>query len=576
MDGSNNLDHATKWIELLSEYGPYALFVFFALVLWTVAKRNMDKAETDEDRVYHRRNHKIILYGVFVLAAVLVVVWSTDRFYVEPNAPTTIVKGQFSGLNTQLPLDQSHPSRVHHKIMLDQEGKFYSKIDKNLSEQYRHNWVLLNEKSENNFFFVFQQVYEEIKPQRMTDGLGINQSKVDRRELRKRFALSLTDQEIQNETPYRLLYIPNESDPTGQIGSIKRQLQNAGNLTEIPWLTNNHSYPKNDSFEIDFSIFPKAYAATNNSIFEGQDTDYIIARLNNMLSSENLKDQLDAQRILLNNHKDVLFYLEQVLNPTEQTENDLGFNYWFAVESLIENSEASGDKVAASLKIRLADELLNAGAYENASNLLKKVKVTNSLDPSTDSLGNPFKSVQLNRLKAQQDDNWITVPYLRYERLRVAYYMSPMVFYGDGCIRATYKGGRHATEEKRPRYSISLWRDDKRQGYEFYLSKDVAGSNKTEFTIYKRFSAEGSRPVTKINGRWQDDDIINNFSREENQLSICRKAQKLHFLINDKEVFTTQEPEIERHRFFGMNVAIGTQVFVKDFGICLLNDCLEK
>ena len=576
MDGGNNLDQATKWIELLSEYGPYALFVFFALVLWTLAKRNMDKAKTDEDRLYHRRNHKIILYGVFVLAVILVVVWSTDRFYVAPNAATTIVKGQFSGLNTQLPLDQSHPSRVHHKIMLDQEGKFYSKIDKNLSEQYRHNWVLLNEKSENSFFFVFQQVYEEIKPQRMTDGLGINQSKVDRRELRKRFTLSVTEQEIQSETPYRLLYIPDENDPTGQIGSIKRQLQNAGELTDIPWSAHNSTYPQNDSFEMDFSIFPKAYAVTNNSIFERQDTDYIIARLNNMLSSENLKDQLDAQRILLNNPKDVLFYLEQVLNPTVQTENDLGFNYWFAIESLIENIEASGDKVAPSLKIRLADQLLNNGAYENASNLLKKVQVTNSQDQSTDNLGNPFKLVQLNRLKAQQGDNWITVPYLQYERLRVAYFMSPMVFYGDGCIRATYKGGRYAPEEQRPRYSISLWRDDKRQGYEFYLSKDVAGSNKTEFTIYKRFSAEGSRPVTKINRRWQDDEIINNFSEEENQLSICRKAQNLHFLINDKEVFTTQEPEIERHRFFGMNVAIGTEVFVKDFGICLLNDCLEK
>ncbi|TQV87622.1 hypothetical protein [Aliikangiella coralliicola] len=564
------------WIEQLAQYGPYALFVFFALILWTVAKRNIDTAKNDKERLYYQRNHRIILYGVFVLATVLVIVWVAQKFFLEHKSGDPLVKGYFSGLKNYSPLGGSELAGISHSITLDQPDKFYSKIDKGLSDEYRHEWVLINDQSLSDFYFVFQQVYEETKPSRMTDSVGENQSVKDRRLLKKRFKLSFTDEELLSGLPYHVLYMPDEEDPIGKIGRLKRQVQGEESLKEIPWLASGSYRKTKVPIEQRLALFPQALAA--GSIFAGQDRDYVVRKLNELLSSENLKDQLDAQRILMNNLEDASYYVRHVLSNEQKGISDQ-FTYWSNVQEIIERLDVSNVAIEPAVKVRLASQLISSGAYEQASNFYKKIKpIVPGGDEGSQSqpnlaVKNQFEPVALNRLSKQVEDNWINVPYLAYERLRVAYYMSPMVFYGNGCIRGTYKGGDFAAEEKRPRYSISLWRDDKRQGYEFFLSKDAGASNRTEFTVYKRFSASGSRPVTKLNRGWQSDEKINGFDSGENTLSICRKESNLYFLVNGKEVFKTVEEEVERHRFFGMNVSIGTQVFVKDFGICLLSNC---
>ena len=78
-------DSSTQWVELIAQYGPFALIVFFALPLWAIAKRNVDTATDEETRRYHLRNHRNITWGIFALTFVATVAWGYQQFYIEPS-----------------------------------------------------------------------------------------------------------------------------------------------------------------------------------------------------------------------------------------------------------------------------------------------------------------------------------------------------------------------------------------------------------------------------------------------------------------------------------------------------------
>jgi len=560
-------DSSTQWVELIAQYGPFALIVFFALPLWAIAKRNVDTATDEETRRYHLRNHRNITWGIFALTFVATVAWGYQQFYIEPSKhDRTMVEGNIRGLKHYRPEVSNESSGVTHLIAADgQKGRFYARKKEDMSEDYTLQWAFVSDTGPTDLMLTFVQTYREKKSELMTDGASTLTSGSIRGRQRRTFRLDLTAEDAVSGEPYSLVYYPDADEPLGKLGVLKRVVEDRDPVP-LKWIASLPIAPSPPREQLWPSLISTAWAAPEPTgpLFDGKRDEYIVRRLAELLSSERIDEQLTGLNELRKRPDDARRFIDMVLAKPPSTILD-GFTFWSNVSDVVQGLDGTPIALDPKSRQRVIEALMSTGAYEEASRQTRELGAA--------AAGPLFKPVALTRLPAADNDGWVRVPRHPYQHLIVAYYMAPHAFYGDGCVEATYKGGNFASQETRPRYSLSLWRDDSRQGYEFFLGLDADGSRETEFTIYKRFSAGGLRPVTKLNRGWGRHEAIQPFVGGVNKLAICRADQSLRFFANDKLLFEHSEPEPERHRFTGIDVAIGTQVFLRDFGICLRSDC---
>ncbi|MCP4545424.1 MAG: hypothetical protein GY835_03020 [bacterium] len=560
-------DSITQWVELIAQYGPFALFVFFALPLWAIAKRNVDTAKDDETRRYYLRNHRNITLGIFALALVTIVAWGYKQLYIEPSKPDrAMIEGNISGLKHYRPEVSNESSGVTHSVgTVGQIGRFYARKKEDMSEDYTLQWAFVNDTGPTDLMLTFVQTYREKKSERMTDTTLTPTSGSIRGRQRGSFRLDLTADDAISGEPYSLVYYPHADEPLGKLGVLKRVVEGRDPVP-LKWIASLPSAPSPPPEQLWPSLISAAWAAPPPAapLFDGKRDEYIVRRLAELLSSERIDEQLTGLNELRKHPDDARRFIDMVLTKPPSTILD-DFTFWSNVSDLAKELDGTPIALDPEPRQRIIDALMSTGAYEEAARQIRELGAA--------AAGPLFKPVALNRLPAEGNDGWVSVPRRQYKHLNVTYYMAPHAFYGDGCVEATYMGGDFDPQETRPRYCLSLWRDDARQGYEFFLGLDADGSRETEFTIYKRFSVRGPRPVTKLNRGWGRHETIQPFVGGVNKLAICRVGQSLRFFANNKLLFEHSEPEPERHRFTGIDVATGTQVFLRDFGICLRSDC---
>lgn len=562
------MDDSSQWIGLIAQYGPFALVVFFALPLWAIAKHNIDTAQVEVTRLHYLRIHRIITWAIFVLALFAIAAWGYQQFYLEPSkSGRNMIEGNISGLKHYRPEVSNESSGVTHSIgAVGQNGRFYTRKQEDISEDYTLQWALVNDTEPSSLMLMFIQTFQEKKSERMIDAISTPTSRNMRSRLSKSFRLDFTAEDVASGKPYSLVYHPDADDPFGKLGVLKR-LADGSDPVPLEWISSLPIMPSPSPEWLWPSIMSTAWAAPEPAgpLFDGSKRDeYVVRRLAELLSSESIDAQLTGLNELRKRPDDTLRFIETVLEQPPLTISDV-FTFWSNVSDLAQGLEGTPSTLDPELRQRIIEALMSTGAYEEAARQTRELGGAAGVAL--------FKPVELNRLPIADADGWVHVPWEGYQHLIVAYYMAPHAFYGDGCVEATFKGGDFDPQESRPRYSLSLWRDDSRQGYEFFLGLDADGSQKTEFTIYKRFSAGGPRPVTKLNQGWGQHQAIQPFNGGVNKLAICRVGESLRFFANRALLFEHTEPEPDRHRFTGIDVSMGTQVYLRDFGICLQKDC---
>ncbi len=555
----------SDWIALISEYGVYALFIFFALVLWGYAKRNLNNAKTEELRKYYQKQNSLITWAMLILAGLIVIIWFYQVFIYDQKI---MLEGSFNVNSSNLVVDSLSESKIEPNIKpIKSDLRFYSKLTGGLNSDFSIDWVLVMDNPRDSVIFKYEQFYKIKKYNKMIDDSTKIVTIYDNGKLSKHFVLDLTDIDFKKGVPIYITYFPDKDNPHSTLGKI---IDLDKPNKEIKWFDFVEDLKIDSDHNINDFFFTSLLAQDEQekSIFNTKNQKQMILKIADYLGSSDLEKQYLATDILLKNPNDVFYFVEYMINNDIEGNFDIAI-MWINVSDILNELEYKNVEINYDLKKSVANKLFDVGAYNQASNDFQAIqKYSDELNRSEIL----YKPVNLAHVLPARSDGWIPLPIEKYQRLRVYYNMAQSLFYGDGCIQAEFKGINFPSQETRPRYALSLWSDNKQNGYEFYIGYNK-NNNLTEYTIYKRLSSGGSKPVTKLNGRWEKDDSINNFIGSINQLKICRKGNQLRFLIGDKEVYSHSDSKVSKYRYFGTDVSAGTKVYIKNLGMCFSGNC---
>jgi tetratricopeptide (TPR) repeat protein len=371
---AENISNLTRISEVLAAHGVYALTAIFIFWQQSRAVANLRKATAD-DHGYFRKVHTSVVITTYGLMAVSTVVWVyATFFYIQ----RTYVKGTVINLMDQpvSPQKSDDPPEVVQQLTPESpDVDLYSSVRKNegASEQGKYDlaWILLPREHITTLVFRFQHHYRVYASQPpVPSGVGPG-SALESKVIGKTFKVDLSSHYLQG-TSITLLYEQNRDDPVRKLGDIYMRGP-SNERVRIPWediAANGRDIAPRWQWLSALSV----YAASGKFVF-GEHGEYDIhtARaLREQLGSDDLKTQVSARRVLVQNGKRSFKFIVDSLNESSET----GYDRDLLIHNLAnatDEIEAQGSPAPPDIYLKLATLFCDARDYESSARYFDKV-----------------------------------------------------------------------------------------------------------------------------------------------------------------------------------------------------------
>jgi tetratricopeptide (TPR) repeat protein len=373
---TENVNTLTRVTEMLAAHGVYALTAIFIFWQQSRAVANLQKASPG-DHGYFRSVHTSVVIATYGLMAISTVVWVyATFFYVQ----RTYVKGLVIDLMDQRvsPQKPDDPPEVVQQITPESpDVDLYSSVKnrEDASEEGKYDlaWILLPRENLTTLVFRFQHHYRvyarQVPVPSGTRPSGAFETKV----IGKTFKVDLSKSYYTPGSSITLTYEPNRDDPVRKLGDIYLRGPNTERV-KLPW---------EDGGAITQDIVPsptvfsalKVYAASSGGkpVFgeHGEYDKHTARELREQLGSDDLKTQLSARRVLVQNGTRSFRFISDSLNALSENGDDhdlLIHNLAKAAEDI----EAQGAPVPADINVRLGALFYDAHDYESSAHYFDK------------------------------------------------------------------------------------------------------------------------------------------------------------------------------------------------------------
>jgi tetratricopeptide (TPR) repeat protein len=379
MSQGESASNISRLTELLAAHGVYALTIIFIFYQQWRAGRNL-KTASAEDHAYFRRVNTSVITVTYGLVVISSLVWIYATFVYIPRI---YIKSSVSGLTerTAIPQQPGDLPKLEQHIALKTRGieLFQSKDpqEKDSPEgKYNLTWVLLPHSDLRQLVFSFQHSYAILgrKPQTPDRAGHSAASPLEIKTLQKTFSLNLDAIHYSPGSEIPLIYEPDLDDSVRNMGKIYFQQPN-GAQEAIPWEEDSresHGAGSAHQSEVSLLFGDTAYASSRSEkpVFGAKgDYDPQIGRiLRERLGSSDLKTQLAARDLLVDNRDRSFRFIADSLDASSETGYDRGVML-HNLAAAMKEIDSAGNPAPRNLTLKLAQVFLGLQDYEYSAHL---------------------------------------------------------------------------------------------------------------------------------------------------------------------------------------------------------------
>ncbi len=234
-------------------------------------------------------------------------------------------------------------------------------------------WILLPRENLTTLVFRFQHHYRVYARQSSVPSGAGPGSALETKVIGKTFKVDLSKGYYASGSSITLMYEPNRDDPVRKLGDIYMRGSNTERV-RLPWEDSGATTQDIVPPQPEFSAL-EVYAASSSGkpVFgeHGEYDKHVARALREQLGSDDLKTQLSARRVLVQNGGRSFKFVTDSLNALSENEYDrdlLIHNLAKAVEEI----EAQGAPAPAEINIKLGAVFYDAHDYESSASYFDK------------------------------------------------------------------------------------------------------------------------------------------------------------------------------------------------------------
>ncbi len=385
MPSAKTVDVFERLAQLFEKHGIYAILVIVIFFIWFTVWTKLHQTGKGALRAYYERVHTRVLWATLGLIVFTCCVWFYTNFvYYSQN----FVKGAFSGLSDQaLEPDgpEARPLLREQIVPQSSTADFYCKIERESSSLteggYVLRWVLVPNADLTTIVFTFQHKYKIWNP---TPAPPIpipvtKQSMHQGNTLERKFRLDIKTMGYSPSTPFELFYRP-DSD-IHKLGTMYRRTAGGAKDIPIPWEEDlgamaserpmKHLRKGGSSVSSFFAVFADSLADTPIFQPDGGYNFQTGRALRLQLGSSDLRTQIDARNIVVENGSKSFRFIEDALIFDEETGYDRSTLVSNLAKALIQ-IEGRKTPISPHLNIQVAVALSRIAEYETATKFFQK------------------------------------------------------------------------------------------------------------------------------------------------------------------------------------------------------------